>query len=785
MTTVLIGISVGLGALVVLLLVLLVIRWRSGNTTDERVAEVVASLNARMDELGLELAGALERAGEGGGASRILGEVAGSIDLDEVLSRTLEAAGALEHADAALVMLPDPNGGKPLVATLGLSVEEAERHAITGPPDGRLARSITMSYTYPELERESSSGDGVINAGLAVPLPGDNSTLGYLTVCTRRTRHECADDDVRQLETLALRAGPAIENARRFREARQLADLDALTGLHNRRYFHETLARECSRAHRYERKLSLIVFDLDDFKEINDRIGHLAGDTVLAEAAERVRDVVRSADIACRVGGDEFAVILPESSTGDADQLYHRLRGPVSSRGVRQAGRARSPPGPPARPAGSRSRGVSPTCRQTTTRRPSSSAPTRRSTARRSSARDRSSKRASAGGRRRPTLLSSQERQVVSERDESQLRLGVPAAHGLLDQRALPPAQPAVVAVRSGELLQGVRHGRPRQIERNRPEGDRVVDRPHLVDAAHRPHLPPLALVHREELWRRVRFQRKAAAPVAEPRSGGLRLDQADAALAVARVVLGDVAGRRGADVQAGLDDHPAQLGGDHAARRSLRRVRARERRAVAAEAAPEASRHDRALGVCDLLRLQRRLGARDRAGKDGAEGHVGVAGHRREALDRALGEGPAIERAAHAARKCQLALRERGVEVRAARGRTVAQLPVSGPQVDARGGRLVGIRLALAPDAPSPRPDRAKPALRRDLLGGKRLQLGHLEPGAAGGALAAARAGRRVEAQHQAELRRRDPDGRELGDALAEQRAQRAAGDDRPLLRH
>jgi diguanylate cyclase (GGDEF)-like protein len=60
---------------------------------------------------------------------------------------------------------------------------------------------------------------------------------------------------------------------------------------------------------------------------------------VLAETAERVRDVVRSADIACRVGGDEFAVILPESSAGDADQLYHRLRGAVSSRPVGQAGR--------------------------------------------------------------------------------------------------------------------------------------------------------------------------------------------------------------------------------------------------------------------------------------------------------------------------------------------------------------------------------------------------------------------------------------------------------------
>src|SRR3954464_1647903 len=340
MTTLLTSISVGLGALVVLLLALLVVRWRSDRKTDERVAEVVQSLNARMDELGLELQGALDRAEEEGRRSRIFGELSGSIDLDEVLARALEAAGALDGADAALVMLPDAQGGKPLVATGGLSVEEAERHAITGPPDGRLARSINMSYTYPELERQAANGDaGIIHSGLAVPLPGETETLGYLTVFTRAKGHAFSDDDVRQLETLALRAGPAIENARRFREARQLADLDVLTGLHNRRYFHETLARECARAHRYERKLSLIVFDLDDFKAINDRIGHLAGDSVLAETAERVKDVVRSADVACRVGGDEFAVLLPESVASDADQLYHRLLGAVGSRPVGQAGR--------------------------------------------------------------------------------------------------------------------------------------------------------------------------------------------------------------------------------------------------------------------------------------------------------------------------------------------------------------------------------------------------------------------------------------------------------------
>src|SRR3989442_13467274 len=104
MTTILIGISVSLGALVVLLLALLVVRWRSDNSADERGAQVVATLNARMDELGRELAGALERAEEEGRRSRIFGELAGSIDLDEGLSRTLQAGRALQGGDADPVM---------------------------------------------------------------------------------------------------------------------------------------------------------------------------------------------------------------------------------------------------------------------------------------------------------------------------------------------------------------------------------------------------------------------------------------------------------------------------------------------------------------------------------------------------------------------------------------------------------------------------------------------------------------------------------------------------------
>jgi diguanylate cyclase (GGDEF)-like protein len=327
-------ISVALGALVLLLAVLLaVVGRRSRRRADERVGAVVQTLEKRMDELATELAGAVERAEEEGRRSRFLGDIAGSIDMDEVLARTLEAGTRMVGVDAALIRLEN-DAGSPTVAAHGLSADGAE--AIAGPPDGSRARAIEVSYRYDEDEPDPSS---LIAGGLAVPLEEKGGRIGYFSIYTRTPGRRFEEDDVRRLEALTQRATPAIENARRFREARQLADLDALTGLHNRRYFHETLARECARAHRYNRRLALIVFDLDNFKDVNDRVGHLGGDGVLAEAASRVREVIRSADIPCRVGGDEFAVILPESGIEQAEQLFGRLQGTISSRPIGQAGR--------------------------------------------------------------------------------------------------------------------------------------------------------------------------------------------------------------------------------------------------------------------------------------------------------------------------------------------------------------------------------------------------------------------------------------------------------------
>ena len=323
----LVALGASLGTVVVLAVLHSLVR--RSNSSQQRMSLVVRDLNERVELMRRELQAALDQAHEERRRNRFLGALEGSIDLEDVVARGLAAARSLPAVDAALISLSAAGGG-PLVEASGMTDEEAADYAVSAALETtRLAASTTSS---------PPAGAGAISAGVAVPIQSETAQLGVLAVFTRSDADALANLDL-ELESLALRAAPWIENARRFREARQLADLDALTGLHNRRYFHETLAREVSRAHRYERRLALILFDLDDFKAINDRIGHLAGDAVLAEISERVREVVRSADVPCRVGGDEFGVILPESTLEDADQLYARLRSAIAARPNPLAGR--------------------------------------------------------------------------------------------------------------------------------------------------------------------------------------------------------------------------------------------------------------------------------------------------------------------------------------------------------------------------------------------------------------------------------------------------------------
>ena len=265
--------------------------------------------------------------------SRALGDLAGTIDLDEVVARTLDAVEhdgwrrrrrrRRRHERRAA-----DGGRRPRVRAHGVP--------IVGPPDGSQPRSISVEYDYgPDRGDEPVA----IRAGARGPArqPGRAARLP-LGVLPHRT-----------VTRSARRAPPSSRSSRSAPGRRSTTPSafarPASSPISTRSRASTTAATSTRRSPARSPapsattgSLALVVFDLDDFKAINDRIGHLAGDSVLAEAAERVRDVVRAADVACRVGGDEFAVILPESSLGDADQLYKRLEQALSARPVAECG---------------------------------------------------------------------------------------------------------------------------------------------------------------------------------------------------------------------------------------------------------------------------------------------------------------------------------------------------------------------------------------------------------------------------------------------------------------
>ena len=157
-----------------------------------------------------------------------------------------------------------------------------------------------------------------------LPLVAKGASIGLVELFARG--EFVADPERLELaQTMANEAAMALENARLYEDARKLADRDPLTGFYNHRFLHERLGEEVVRAQRGRRPLSVLMLDLDDFKLVNDTFGHLFGDRVLTWAAELIRSSLRVSDLAARYGGDEFAVILPDTDAADAEVVAERI----------------------------------------------------------------------------------------------------------------------------------------------------------------------------------------------------------------------------------------------------------------------------------------------------------------------------------------------------------------------------------------------------------------------------------------------------------------------------
>jgi diguanylate cyclase (GGDEF)-like protein/putative nucleotidyltransferase with HDIG domain len=169
-----------------------------------------------------------------------------------------------------------------------------------------------------------------VRSALSLPLKYRDETLGVLSIESLKSQ-SFSQQDVLTLGTLADQVGVALHNAQAYQEAQEQAITDGLTGLKTHRYFMEALEAEWRRAPRSRRPFSLIMMDLDGFKRVNDRQGHLEGDKVLTAVAQALGARSRQSNLVARYGGDEFAILLPDCTTDQAVGMAERLRAKLAA----------------------------------------------------------------------------------------------------------------------------------------------------------------------------------------------------------------------------------------------------------------------------------------------------------------------------------------------------------------------------------------------------------------------------------------------------------------------
>jgi diguanylate cyclase (GGDEF)-like protein/PAS domain S-box-containing protein len=260
--------------------------------------------------------------------------ITSTLDLEQVFDRILENLKRVLECDSANIMQLEGNDIR-VVRTM-----HGEYLGITFPISmipvlEQVARTATPVILPDVREHPGWSltpATDWVRSYMAAPVIIKDQVFGFISL-NSATPGFYSEAQLERLIAFADHAAIAVENARLYARVNELATIDTLTGLFNRRHFIELTSREIARARRYHTPLSAVMFDLDRYKRINDRFGHQVGDQVLVEIARLCQANLRTVDIACRYGGDEMTIILPNTSLEQATQFAERLRCLIS--GVR------------------------------------------------------------------------------------------------------------------------------------------------------------------------------------------------------------------------------------------------------------------------------------------------------------------------------------------------------------------------------------------------------------------------------------------------------------------
>lgn len=264
------------------------------------------------------------------------------IDIVRAVNTTLEpiriAELVVEHASAWVpapswaVVSSDPPGQVSVIAARGLPPDlSAETQEIAN-----WVMANGRDFFAADLAGDERLSTPSRATALAFPLMCRGRAIGVLIGLDPEpsTRSpELGPQALRALQVLLEPAAAALDNAIRLRRAAALTVTDDLTGLYNSRFLNQVLRRETKRASRSGRPLSLLFLDLDDFKTVNDRHGHLAGSRALVEAADVIKRSARETDIVARFGGDEFALVLPDTGAPGAFAVGERIRDRIAAHG--------------------------------------------------------------------------------------------------------------------------------------------------------------------------------------------------------------------------------------------------------------------------------------------------------------------------------------------------------------------------------------------------------------------------------------------------------------------
>jgi diguanylate cyclase (GGDEF)-like protein len=222
-----------------------------------------------------------------------------------------------------------------LSSTIGSAWQAEEKIPLEGTATEWVYQEKKRLYE-PDLKRHTRfwTGESHLQLGIRsvvyLPLIVTDRGIGTLILASRKP-NAYSRSQINLLEKVALQVAAPIENARLYARVEQRARIDELTGLFNRRHFEERLTEEISRHSRYGNEFSILLLDLDNFKSYNDICGHPAGDILLSQIGKIIKSSVRDADQAFRFGGDEFAVILPQTARDNAYDVAERVRGQIAS----------------------------------------------------------------------------------------------------------------------------------------------------------------------------------------------------------------------------------------------------------------------------------------------------------------------------------------------------------------------------------------------------------------------------------------------------------------------